>query len=611
MSLSHPWILHFLWLLPLAAVTFVIVNRKRRQALLRFAEPELLNRLTPGGSRGRGVLKAVLSLLALGFMLLALAGPRWGSHYQEVTRKGVDIVIALDVSPSMLVADIKPDRLERSKREITDFLKVVQGDRVGLVAFSGAAYTQCPLTLDYGALMMFLNILHPDNIPIPGTNLGAAIEGAISAFDPKSETDKVILLITDGEDNEKRGTEAARLASKKGIKIFVFGMGDPAGGPVPASQGQGGFKKDEKGELVLSKLNEAGLQEIAGITGGDYVRSLAGDLDLDLLYFDGIKRKTDDAVLKSGKIKVYEERFFIFAAAAFLLLLLEGLIGNAKRKMPGLLSVVLVLLFSSQGLCGEEPDVLYEQGRFAEAGKLYSSRDMDNPRDFRQRYNRGCADYQTSDYKGAMAAFASVLKRTDDAGMQFKAAFNLGNAAFKQGNLVSARSYYKQALRLDPKNEDARYNLELTLKELEKQKKKEEEQKKKDQQQDKKKENMGEKDQKDQKKPSDDPSSEKQQQQDKNKPPQEKQPDKQEKPDPKKDEDSKKETQSQDAGAGAREPRQTTTPEAQEPREAPASQIRKQKAEALLDNIKEDRARFMKFQVPEGKGRGNLSGKDW
>ena len=609
MTLLHPWILHFLWLLPLAALTFVIVNRKRRQALLRFADPALLKRLTPEDSRGRRVLKAVLSLLALGFMLLALAGPRWGSHYQEVTRKGVDIIIALDVSPSMLVADIKPDRLERAKREITDFLKVVRGDRVGLVAFSGAAYTQCPLTLDYGALMMFLNILHPDHIPIPGTNLGAAIEGAISAFDPKSETDKVILLITDGEDNENRGIEAAREAAKKGIKIFVFGMGDPAGGPIPASRGQGGFKKDEKGELVLSKLNEAGLQEIAAITGGDYVRSLAGDLDLDLLYFDGIKTKTDDAVLKSGKIKVYEERFFIFALASFFLILLEGLIGNAKRKMPGLPAVLILLMFSSEGVCGEEPDILYEQGRFAEAGQLYSSRDMDNPKDIRYRYNRGCADYQTSDYKGAMAAFASVLKRTDDPGMQFKAAFNLGNAAFKQGDLASARSYYKQAIGLDPQNENARFNLELTLKALEKQKSREEEQKKKEQQQDQKKENKEGENPESQKKPSDDPSPEKQPSQ--NNPPQEKEPDPQKSPEQKKEEDSQKEAQSQDAGAGAQEPQQKTAPEAQEPQQIPGSQIQKQKAEALLDNIQEDRARFMKFQVPESKGRGNLSGKDW
>ena len=589
MNLSHPWILHFLWLLPLTAVTFVVVYRKRRQALARFAENQLLNRLTPEGSRGRRVIKAVFCLLALGCMLLALAGPRWGSHYQEVTQKGVDIVIALDVSPSMLVEDVKPDRLERAKREITDFLKVVQGDRVGLVAFSGAAYTQCPLTLDYGALMMFLNILHPDHIPVPGTDLGAAIQGAMKAFDPKSETDKVILLITDGEDNEERGLEAAREAARKGIKIFIFGMGDPAGGPIPASQGKGGFVKDDKGELVLSKLNEAGLQEMAAVTGGEYVRSMAGDLDLDLLYFDGIKQKTDAAVVKSGKIKVYEEQFFIFAVAAFLLLLLEGFIGHLKRKIPVLLSVLLLLLFSSRGECEEDPDQLYAQGRFAEAAKLYADQDMDNPRDIRYRYNRGCADYQASDFKGAMAAFSSVLKRTDDPETRVKAVFNLGNAAFKKKDFASARGYYQQAIVLDPTNGNARYNLELTLKELEKQKKQAEE-KKKQQQENQKKEGDSQKEKEEgEKKPSED----KQQQENKQK-----------KPDQKKEKGAQKEPQKKNEP----EPRK---PEDQKPEQAPVARMQKQKAEALLDNIKEDRARFLKYQVPEARGRGNPSGKDW
>jgi Ca-activated chloride channel homolog len=588
MNLSHPWILHFLWLLPLVAVTSVVVYRKRRQALIRFAEPELLKRLTPEDSRGRRVIKAVLCLLALGCMLLALAGPRWGSHYQEVTQKGVDIVIALDVSPSMLVEDVKPDRLQRAKREITDFLKVVQGDRVGLVAFSGAAYTQCPLTLDYGALMMFLNILHPDHIPIPGTDLGAAIQGTMAAFDPKSETDKVILLITDGEDNEKRGLEAAVDAASKGIKIFIFGMGDPAGGPIPASGGRGGFIKDDKGELVLSKLNESGLQEMAAVTGGEYVQSMAGDLDLDLLYFDGIKLKTDAAVVKSGKIKVYEERFFIFAAAAFLLLLLEGLIGHLNRKMPVLFSLALLFLLPAQGQCDENPDQLYEKGRFADAAKLYADRDMDNPRDIRYRYNRGCADYQASDFKGAMAAFSSVLKRTDDPDTRVKAVFNLGNAAFKQGDFASAKAYYQQALLLDSTRENARFNLELALRELEKQKKQEEEKQQGKQQQEGQKKEDSQKEKKgDQKNPSDDSSS---------------------KEKPKKDKAQEKHDQKK---GGQKEPQQANEPEAQKPEQTPAARIQKQKAEALLDNIKEDRARFLKFQVPEAKGRGKSSGKDW
>lgn len=599
MNLSYPFVLHFLWLVPLVAVTFVVVYRKRRQALMRFAEPALLARLTPEQSRGKRIIKSVLCLLALGCMVVALAGPRWGSHYQEVTQKGVDIVIAMDVSPSMLVEDIKPDRLERARREITDFLKVVQGDRVGLVAFSGAAYTQCPLTLDYGALMMFLNILHPDHFPVPGTDLAAAIEGAMAAFDSKSETDKVILLITDGEDNEKQGLEAARKATAKGIRIFVFGMGDPSGGPVPAGKGRGGFKKDEKGELILSRLNETGLQEIASVTGGEYVRSMAGDLDLDVLYFDGIKQKTDASQLKSGKIKIYEERFFIFAAAAFVLLLLEGLIGHVKRKMPQLLALAFLLIPWSEGFCDEDPDILYEKGRFAEAAKLYSERDMDNPRDIRYRYNRGCADYQASDFKGAMAAFASVYKRTEDPEMRFKALFNLGNAAFKQGDLASARVYFQQAILQKPENEAARYNLELTLRAIEKQKKQEQE--KEEQKSKKEKENQQNKENSGRKPSESEKDSQNQKTSEQDKPEQENSPESKKQP---RDEQNKPEKEQN-------KPQKGKTPEAQEPKPVQAVPMQKQKAEALLDNIKEDRARFLKYQIPESSGDRNRSGKDW
>ena len=341
-------------------------------------------------------LKVVLLLAALGLMIFALAGPRWGSHYQEVTQKGVDIVLLADVSPSMLVEDVKPNRLERARREIHDFLKVVQGDRVGLVAFSGAAYVQCPLTLDYAALEMFLQALSPELIPTAGTDLGAAIETGLSAFDPKAETDKVMLLITDGEDNEGRGLEAARKAAEKGVKIFVFGVGEAGGGPVPGG-GQGGFKKDEQGNMVLSRMDEESLREIAADTGGTYVRSVAGDLDLDVLYFDGIRSRTTAQTLKSGKIRIEEERFFLFLLPAFLLLLVEGFLAERRAFRPTVLLALLLagsLAVAGRARAGEDPDQLFRKGRYAEAEKAYADLDMDHPKDVRYRYNRGCAAYQ-------------------------------------------------------------------------------------------------------------------------------------------------------------------------------------------------------------------------
>jgi Ca-activated chloride channel family protein len=179
--------------------------------------------------------------------------------------------------------------------------------------------------MDYNALYMFLNQFSPDLIPVLGTNLGEAIDTAVAGFDKKSNTDKVIILITDGEDNEEGGIKAAKKAAEAGIRIFVFGMGDPSGGPVPMAGGTG-FQKDKTGQLILSKLDENGLKEIANISGGTYVRSTEGDLDLDRLYFAGIRKKTTAATLKSGKIKVYEERFYLFLIAALILLLGEGLL---------------------------------------------------------------------------------------------------------------------------------------------------------------------------------------------------------------------------------------------------------------------------------------------
>ena len=333
MSFNNAWILHFLWLLPFVTAGLIISWRLKTLRLNKIADPDLLERLTGKPLPGVRFFKGALIVAALFLLIIALAGPRWGLHYQEVSQKGVDIMLCVDVSPSMLASDVKPDRLQQAKREITDFIKVVQGDRVGLVAFSGDAFLECPLTLDYAALQMFLGQIEPGLIPVPGTNLGAAIDKATEAFDYKTTTDKVILLITDGEDNEGKGKEAAEKANAKGVKIYVFGIGATEGAPVPEAEG-GGFAKDESGNMVLSKLDETGLKEIASITGGGYVRAATGDLDLDMLYFAGIKAHTKASELKSGKIKVYEDRFTIFLTAAIILMLIERML-KERGKLPG------------------------------------------------------------------------------------------------------------------------------------------------------------------------------------------------------------------------------------------------------------------------------------
>ena len=633
MILSHLWMLNLLWLLPLAAVALIFASRKKKRALERFADAHLLVRLTAGESRGRKFFKALLLLMALGLLLFALAGPRWGSHYEEVSQKGVDIMALVDVSPSMLVADIAPNRLERARREILDFLKIVQGDRVGLVAFAGAAFIQCPLTLDYAALEMFLNAIQPDLIPVPGTDLGAAIEMGLSAFDEKEATDKVILLITDGEDNENRGLEAARQAAAKGVKIYVFGIGDAGGGPVPEIGGQGGFKKDSAGKLILSKLNEQGLQQIASLTGGTYVRSVAGDLDLDILYFDGIKSHTRARELKSGKIKVYEERFTFFVLAAFMFLLIEGFIDEKIRSRAGtgllmLAAVALCLTAAARTFAAEPPDELYRKGRFTEAEKAYAQSDMDHPKDLRYRYNRGCAAYQNGDYQAAASAFASVLRRTTDNAIRFKAAYNLGNAAYQQGDYQTAVRNYKQALALDSSSQDARYNLELGLRELEKQKARQkgqsgDQKQSGDQQQSDtgqpQEKSAGDKRQKDQSPQPENKSAE-------NKPASDRQKasdSAETKSAENKTAEDTRNNQSrakQQSGpadrkelAGELKPREGLQPEKGDEQTSPTalSAMEKKKAEALLDNIQEDRSLLMQLQTSQEERQGVASGKDW
>ena len=622
MTFAHGWMLHLLWMLPLAGFALVVEQRRRRRTMERFAEASLLARLRPDDHKGKRFVKGLLLLWALGFLLLALAGPRWGKRYQEVSRRGVDIMIVVDVSRSMEVEDVKPNRLERARREIVDFLKIVEGDRVGLTAFAGAAFVQCPLTLDYAALEMFLNALQAGIIPVPGTDLGAAIETGLSAFDFEAATDKVMLLITDGEDNEQRGLEAARSAAGRGVKIFVFGIGEPAGGPIPAGGAQGGFKKDRDGKLVLSKLDEQTLRQLAVETGGGYVRSLAGDLDLDMLYFEGIKRKTDAQILKSGKIALYEERFNLFVLAAFVLLFFEDLL-DAKRRpaakrrfgfliVPALL-VLGALLWAAPARADDQADELYRKGRYEEAGKAYAKGDMDHPRDIRYRFNRGCAAFQSGQYAEASAAFASVMSRAKERDVRFKSAYNLGNTAFKQGGYASAAAYYRQALAEQPGSEDARYNLELSLKAMEQMKQPPETPQGKSERGDQKTGGQAHKDDGADEQPQGEESRERDTQ-----------------PEDRRDGGGKKAPDDGEPGkeSAAGEKSESKTPENRSGNLKPLqalpelkpqnddaggdrSAVDKQRAEALLDNVRENPAEMLQFMFSGEDRPGPGSGRDW
>lgn len=331
---GSPDSLWLLWLFPVTLAFFIYVFRTKTRLLRQFASPEMVHRLTAGVSRQRQYLKAVLVLLGLLACLLALAELKYGFTWEEVKREGVDIVVALDVSDSMLVEDAETggrlSRLERAKREIADLLSLLEGDRIGLVAFAGTAFVECPLTLDYAAAEIFLDAIDTELIPIKGTDLAEAIRASLGAFEGGSNNSQAIILITDGEDHSGKAQVAAEEAKVAGVRIFTIGIGRHEGAPIPDAGG--GFRRDRRGEIVLSQLDEPTLQRIALETGGRYVRSVTGDVDLEQIYSQGIKATLEDQELGSKRRQRWEERFQWFVGLAMLLLMVEPLISVRLKR---------------------------------------------------------------------------------------------------------------------------------------------------------------------------------------------------------------------------------------------------------------------------------------
>ncbi len=312
MKFMDPDILYLLWAIVPVAGLMGYGIRQRKIILGLFADPVVYPYILPGFGPKIRWIKSLLILGALILAVFALAGPQAGFRWEKTHQKGVDIMIALDCSKSMLAQDIKPNRLERAKREIIDLIRLMKSDRAGLVAFAGQAFLQCPLTLDHDTFNLFLRVLTPDYLPVGGTNLTAAIETCYSGFEKGSDTDKAIVLITDGENTtgKNRAQEVEEIAKKmaaEGIKIFTIGVGDPAGAPIPDSSDSpdspGGFKKDDDGNIILSRVDDEGLEKISALTSGRYVRSVAGNMDLDLIYTREILNTMERKILTQGKKK--------------------------------------------------------------------------------------------------------------------------------------------------------------------------------------------------------------------------------------------------------------------------------------------------------------------
>ncbi len=466
MRIGNPYYFGLLWIVPALVVLYVWGFHRKRELIERFVSAELRPRLLANVSFRRQAVKNGLIILATFLALLSLVRPKWGFHWEEVERRGIDILIALDVSKSMLSEDVSPNRLERAKRKIADFLKIVQGDRVGLIAFAGTPFLQCPLTLDHGAALLFLDSVDTDLIPVPGTAIAEAIQLSIKTFEKTDRNSKALILITDGEDTVSNPLDAAKKASEAGMKIYTIGVGkDGSGAPIPEGGG-GGFKKDRKGDLVLAKLDEDILQKIALETGGSYVRAITGDMDLEKIYED-LKKKTEDKELKSGRQKRFEERFQWPLFLAWLLLAFEMFLSDRMSPRRTATAALFFFLVSNGAWASNlsQAESSYKKGEHDKALKGYLDALVESPQDPNLKYNAANSYYRMNQFTEAEKLFQAAATQGNP-NLSQKAYYNLGNTAYRQGKLEEALNHYKKAMELDPKDADAKANHEFVQKEI-------------------------------------------------------------------------------------------------------------------------------------------------
>lgn len=330
--LENPEILYALIGIPIIWVVFFIYRSWRLKKLVEFSDFALLDNNIPMKATYKLMLKTLLFSLAYLFFVLGLANPQIGSKLEEVKREGIDIMIALDLSNSMLAEDLKPNRLEKSKRAISKLVERLHSDRIGIVVFGGEAYTQLPLTSDLSAAKLFLRTVNTDIIPTQGTNIGAAIKRCVKSFDKNSAAGKAIIIITDGENHQEDAVKQAQLAAEEGIQIFTVGMATANGVPIPLYQNgrKMGYRKDKEGNSVVTRLNETMLKELAAEGNGYYIRATNSDAGLNQI-LDELEQ-LDKAEIGTQMFTDYEDRFQYFVAIGLFFLILEFFVTERKNK---------------------------------------------------------------------------------------------------------------------------------------------------------------------------------------------------------------------------------------------------------------------------------------
>ena len=319
--------LFLLLLIPFFFIFYAVMLKLRKRRIRRFGDESLVKEIMPSSSVSKGWVKTVLFSAAFFFFVIGLSRPQIGAKLKEHQTKGVEIMIALDVSNSMLAEDYSPNRLERSKLSISMLVDKLRDDRIGLIVFAGNSFVQLPITTDYVSAKMFLNSISTESVPVQGTAIGEAINTAVRSFSAQSEKSRAVVIITDGENHEDDPVAAAKQAAKLGVRIFTIGVGSPEGQPIPVD---GELLRDRNGEIVVSRLDEKVLQDVAEAGNGVYVR--AGNREFGLAPVVERIRQMDEEEFSSVIFEEFDEQYMYFFAIALVLLVIEMLIGERRAK---------------------------------------------------------------------------------------------------------------------------------------------------------------------------------------------------------------------------------------------------------------------------------------